>query len=199
VEITVDKVKELRQRTGAGMMDCKNALLETSCEMDKAIELLRTKGLASAAKKLGREAKSGLILSYIHHDSRLGVLLELNCETDFVARTDEFRALGNEICLQIAAEAPNYVCREDVPAEVIAKEKEIYQEQASGEGKPESTVTKIMESKLESYFRTNCLVESIYIRDTSKKVGDLVTDMIGRLGENIRIRRFARFKLGEEI
>ncbi|MCX5971495.1 MAG: translation elongation factor Ts [Coprothermobacterota bacterium] len=199
MEITASIVNELRQRTGAGMMDCKNALKESDGEMDKAIELLRTKGLASAAKKIGREAKSGHIISYIHHDFRLGVLLELNCETDFVARTDEFKELGNEICLQIAAEAPTFVSREQVPAEMIEKEKSIYREQAIGEGKPEAAVEKIISSKLENFYRTNCLLEMLYVRDTSKTIGNLVTLMIAKVGENIRVRRFARFRLGEEF
>jgi len=199
VEITASMVNELRQRTGAGMMDCKNTLKESEGDMEKAIELLRTKGLASAAKKLGREAKSGQIFSYIHHDSRLGVLLELNCETDFVARTDEFKQLGNEICLQIAAESPTYVAREHVPAELIEKEKLIYRELAISEGKPESAVEKIIASKVENFYRTNCLLEMLNVRDTSKTIGSLVTMMIAKVGENIRVRRFARFRLGEEI
>ena len=199
MEITASIVNKLRQRTGAGIMDCKNALKESEGEMEKAIELLRTKGLASAAKKIGREAKSGQIISYIHHDSRLGVLLELNCETDFVARTDEFKELGNEICLQIAAEAPTFVSREQVPAELIEKEKTIYREQAIGEGKPEATVEKIIASKLENFYRTNCLLEMLNVRDSSQTIGSLVTLMIAKVGENIRVRRFVRFRLGEEI
>ncbi|MEI6308045.1 MAG: translation elongation factor Ts [bacterium] len=199
MKITASIVNELRQRTGAGMMDCKNALKESEGEMDKAIELLRTKGLASAAKKIGREAKSGHIIAYIHHDSRLGVLLELNCETDFVARTDEFKELGNEICLQIAAEAPTFVSREQVPAELIEKEKVIYREQAIGEGKPEAAMEKIIANKVENFYRTNCLLEMLNVRDSSKTIGSLVTLMIAKVGENIRVRRFARFRLGEEI
>jgi elongation factor Ts len=199
VEITASLVNTLRQKTGAGMMDCKNALLECEGDTEKAIGLLRTKGLASAAKKVGREAKSGLIISYIHHDARLGILLELNCETDFVARTDEFKALGNEICLQIAAESPIYVSREEVPAEVIEKEKKIYHEQAVGEGKPEMTVGKIVESKVENYFKTNCLLDMANVREPGKTISAMVTEMIARVGENIRVRRFARFRLGEEI
>jgi elongation factor Ts len=199
VEITASIVNELRQKTGVGMMDCKNALKESEGDMEKAIELLRTKGLASAAKKIGREAKSGQIISYIHHDFRLGVLLELNCETDFVARTDEFKELGNEICLQIAAEAPTYVAREEVPADLIEKEKAIYREQAIGEGKPEAAVEKIVASKLENFYRTNCLLDMLNVRDSSKTIGSLVAMMIAKVGENVRVRRFARFRLGEEI
>ncbi|MCX5976475.1 MAG: translation elongation factor Ts [Coprothermobacterota bacterium] len=199
MEITASMVNKLRQKTGAGMMDCKNALKESEGEMEKAIELLRTKGLASAAKKLGREAKSGQVISYIHHDSRLGVLLELNCETDFVARTNEFKELGNEICLQIAAEAPIFVSREQVPAELIEKEKVIYRELAIVEGKPEAAVEKIIASKVENFYRTNCLLEMQNVRDSSQTIGSLVALMIAKVGENIRVRRFARFRLGEEI
>jgi elongation factor Ts len=199
VEITSEMVKNLRQRTGAGIMDCRHALQETEGDVEKAIDSLRSKGLAAAAKKIGRKANSGLIEAYIHHDGRLGVLLELNCETDFVARTDEFKALAREICIQIAAESPLYICREEVPAEVVVKEKAIYCEQVSVEGKPENVAEKIVESKLENFYKTNCLTESLYVRDPSKTIENLVTEMIAKVGENVRIRRFARFRLGEEL
>jgi elongation factor Ts len=199
MEITSEMVKELREKTGAGILDCRNVLREAEGDLNKAIELLREKGLAAALKKMGREAKEGMIEAYIHHDSKLGVMVELNCETDFVARTPEFRALARELCLQIAAEAPLYVQREDVPPDVVEKEKEIYRKQALQEGKPEKVIEKIVESKLESFFKTNCLMEMVYVRDPQKTIGDLVKELIAKVGENVRIRRFVRFKLGEEI
>lgn len=199
MEITSEMVKELREKTGAGILDCRNALRETEGDFNKAVELLREKGLAAAVKKMGREAKEGIIEAYIHHDSKLGVMVELNCETDFVARTPEFRALAKELCLQIAAEAPTFVQREDVPPEVLDREREIYRKQALQEGKPEKVVEKIVESKIESFFKANCLMEMLYIRDPQKTIHDLIKELIAKVGENVRVRRFVRFKLGEEI
>lgn len=199
MEITSNMVKELREKTGAGILDCRNALREAGGDMSKAAELLREKGLAAAVKKMGREAKEGVIEAYIHHDAKLGVMVELNCETDFVARTPEFRSLAREICLQIAAESPLYVRREDVPSDVVEKEKEIYRKQALQEGKPEKAIEKIVESKLENFYKTSCLMEMIYVRDPQKTIGDLVKELIAKVGENVQIRRFVRFKLGEEI
>jgi elongation factor Ts len=198
MEITSDMVKELREKTGAGILDCRNALREAGGDLNKATELLREKGLAAAVKKMGREAKEGVIEAYIHHDAKLGVMVELNCETDFVARTPEFRTLAREICLQIAAESPLYVQREDIPLDVVEKEKEIYRKQALQEGKPEKVIEKIVESKLENFFKTSCLMEMVYVRDPQKTIGDLVKELIAKVGENVRVRRFVRFKLGEE-
>jgi elongation factor Ts len=199
MEITADMVKELRLKTGAGIIDCRNALREADGDLAKAVDILREKGLAAALKKMGREAKEGAIEAYIHHDAKLGVMVELNCETDFVARTPEFKALARELCLQIAAESPQFIQREDVPAEVLEKEKEIYKKQALQEGKEEKVIEKIAESRVENFFRTSCLMEMPYVRDPQKTVGDLMKELIVKVGENVRVRRFVRFKLGEEI
>ncbi len=199
MEITTELVKEVREKSGAGVIDCRNALKEAAGDVQKAIDILRSKGLAAATKKMGRTAREGLIEAYIHHDRRLGVLLELNCETDFVARTDDFRVLAREISLQIAAEAPLYVSKEDVPPEVIEKEKMIYREQVTAEGKPEKVMERIVVAKLENFYKTNCLMESVYIRDQSKTIADLLKEQIAKVGENVRVRRFIRFKLGEEL
>lgn len=199
MEITTELVKEVREKSGAGIIDCRNALREANGDVQKAIDILRAKGLSAAAKKMSRAAKEGLIEAYIHHDHRLGALLELNCETDFVARTEDFRALAKELVLQIAAEAPVYVSKEDVPPEVIEKEKKIYREQAVAEGKSEKTIDKIVAAKLENFYRTNCLMESFYIRDPKKTIADLLKELIAKVGENVRVRRFIRFKLGEEL
>jgi len=199
MEVPAQLVKELRDKTGAGILACRNALAEAACDLDKAVDILRSKGLAAAKKKMEREAKEGVIEGYIHHDAKLGVLLELNCETDFVARTKEFRELAKEICLQIAAEAPTFIQKEDVPEDIIAKEKGIYSQQALAEGKPEQVVDKIIEAKMENFYKSNCLLEMPYIRDPQKTVADLLNELIVKVGENVRVRRFARFKLGEEI
>jgi elongation factor Ts len=196
-EITASLVKELREKTGAGMMECKKALTEAGGDLDKAVELLRQKGLATAQKKAGRTASEGLIASYIHMN-KLGVLLELNCETDFVARTEDFKTLAKDIAMHIAATNPSYVSKEDVPQDVIEKEKEIYRAQISGK-KPEHIIEKILEGKVEKFFEENCLLEQIFVKDPQqkKKVKDLITETVAKLGENIVIRRFARFQLGE--
>nr|WP_312058490.1 translation elongation factor Ts [Fervidobacterium pennivorans] len=197
MEISAQMVKELRERTGAGMMDCKAALAEANGDMEKAIEILRKKGLAKAAKKAGRETKEGLIISYVHHNGKIGVLLELNCETDFVARTDEFKELGNKIAMHIAAMAPRWVKREDVPADVIEKEKEIYREQLKDSGKPAQVIEKIIEGKLESYYQDNCLLEQKYALDQTITIKDMIQQAIAKIGENIQVSRFVRMQVGE--
>lgn len=197
MEISAQMVKELRERTGAGMMDCKAALAEANGDMEKAIEILRKKGLAKAAKKAGRETKEGLIISYVHHNGKIGVLLELNCETDFVARTDEFKELGNKIAMHIAAMAPRWVKREDVPADVIEKEKEIYREQLKDSGKPAQVIEKIIEGKLESFYQDNCLLEQKYALDQTISIKDMIQQAIAKIGENIQVSRFVRMQVGE--
>ncbi len=198
-KITAQMVKELRQATGAGILDCRKALEAAEGDFDKAVDYLREKGLAKAAKKMAREAKEGLIAAYIHGGGRIGVLVEVNCETDFVARTDEFKALVNEIAMQIAAMAPRYVSREQVPAEVIEHEKALYRTQALEEGKPEKIVDRIVAGRLEKFYKEACLMEQDYIRDDSKTVDDLIKEAIARIGENIVVRRFARYQLGESL
>jgi len=197
--ITAAMVKELRERTGVGMMDCKNALVEAGGDMEKAIELLRTKGLAQAAKKASRIASEGLVSSYIHLGGRIGVLVEVNCETDFVAKTDEFKALCHDLAMQIAASKPEYVRREDVPQEAIENEKRILRQQALNEGKPEKIVDKMVEGRIEKYYKETCLLEQPFIKDTEKTVQDLLNDKIMKMGENISVRRFVRYEVGEGL
>ncbi|MDR3279657.1 MAG: translation elongation factor Ts [Synergistaceae bacterium] len=191
-----ESVKELRTRTGAGMMDCRNALVECGGDIEKAIDYLREKGLAKAAKKAERVASQGSIFSYIHTNSKIGVLLELNCETDFVAKTDEFKALGHELCMQIAAANPQYISEQDVPGEDLEREKEIYRHQALEEGKPANIVDKIADGRVSAFYQDNCLLEQNYIRDPKVKVKDLVIAEIAKMGENIVVRRMARFAIG---
>ncbi|MDO9028018.1 MAG: translation elongation factor Ts [Candidatus Roizmanbacteria bacterium] len=197
MNISAEAVKELREQTGAGLMDCKKALTEAEGSLQKAIDILRQKGLAMASKKAGREASDGTIASYIHMD-KLGVLVEVNCETDFVAKTDDFRQLVKDVAMQIAAANPPYLKRDDVPASVIEKEKEIYASQITG--KPPHVAEKIIEGKLEKFYADSCLMDQIFIKDPEqkKKVKDIVTEKIARLGENIVVKRFARFQLGEK-
>jgi len=190
-------VKKLREMTGAGMLDCKKALEETNGNLEEAVELLRKKGIAKAAKKAGRETKEGLIHSYIHAGGRVGVLLELNCETDFVARNELFKELANELALQIAAMKPKWVKREDVPEEIVAKEGEIAREAAIADGKPEHIAEKIAEGKVNKFFQENCLLEQKYIKDESKTVEELIKEYIAKIGENIQVGRFCRFEIGE--
>ncbi len=190
-------VKTLRDMTGAGFMECKKALEETGGNLEEAVEVLRKKGVAKAAKKAGRETKEGLIHSYIHAGGRVGVLLELNCETDFVARNEVFKELANEIALQIAAMKPKWVKREDVPKEVIEKEGEIAREAAIAEGKPEHIAEKIAEGKVNKFFQENCLLEQKFIKDEAKTVEELIKEYIAKLGENIQVGRFCRFEIGE--
>ncbi|MGA1868567.1 MAG: translation elongation factor Ts [bacterium] len=196
--ISASLVKELRTKTGCGFMSCKEALTATDGDIEKAVEYLRKKGIATAEKKGGRETSEGLIYSYIHGNGRIGVLLEINCETDFVARTDEFKDLTKEIAMQIAAFNPQYVNKEDVPEEEIEKEKDIYRAQFKDTGKPAEIVEKIISGKLEkNFFAQKCLLEQQYIRDDKKIIKDIVKEKIGKLGENIQIKRFVRFERGE--
>ena len=200
VDIPATQVKVLRERTGAGIIDCRNALAETSGDIEKAVQVLRAKGLAAAAKRSGRVANDGIVTSYIHAGGRLGVLVEINCETDFVARTEEFKTLARDIAMQIAATDPRYVSREEIPADAIDSERAAYVAQAVADGKPEAVAARIAEGKLEKYFATVCLLDQPFIRDEGAKprtVGEVVKDAISRTKENIKIRRFARFKLGE--
>jgi elongation factor Ts len=194
-DITAALVSELRARTSAGMMDCKKALVECGGDIDKAVDYLREKGLAKAAKKADRNASQGMIFSYIHSNAKLGVLLELSCETDFVARTEEFGTLGHEIAMQIAASNPSYIRREDVPSEVVEHEAEVIKAQAREEGKPEKMLDKIAEGRLNKFYEENCLLEQRYIRDPDKKINDLIIENIAKMGENIVVRRFARFMI----
>ncbi|MDH7576730.1 MAG: translation elongation factor Ts [Bacillota bacterium] len=196
--IKANLVKELRERTGAGMMDCKKALMETDGDLEKAIIYLRERGLAAAAKKAGRLAKEGRIEAYIHAGGRLGVLIEVNCETDFVAKTEDYQSLCRELAMQVAASNPLYVDRNDIPPDQLEKEREILRTQAVNEGKPEKVIEKIVSGRLEKYFQEVCLLEQPYIRDPERSVKDLVNEFIARLGENIVVRRFCRFRLGEE-
>lgn len=197
MEVSASAVKELREKTGAGMMDCKKALAETGGDVQKAIDHLRQKGLAAAAKKADRVAADGAVGAYVHPGGKIGVLVEINCETDFVARTAEFQSLLKDIAMQVAAANPRYLRREEVPAAELDKEKEIYRQQALETGKPEKVVDKIVEGKLERFYAEACLLEQAFIKDPDKKVTDIVNESIGRLGENIQIRRFSRYHLGE--
>lgn len=198
-EISATMVKELRERTGAGMMDCKRALAETNGDLEKAVDFLREKGLAAAAKKAGRVAAEGLVESYIHGGGRIGVLVEINCETDFVAKTDEFKALARDIAMQIAASKPEFVRREEVSAEIITKEKEILAAQAANEGKPEKIIQKMVEGRIDKFFKEVCLLEQPYIKDPDITIQQLITEKIAKIGENISIRRFVRYELGEGL
>src|SRR6516165_8862106 len=199
MEIKATTVKELREKTGAGMMDCKNALVDAKGDMEEAITILRKKGLASAQKKATRVAAEGMIGHYIHAGGKLGVLVEVNCETDFAARSGEFQALVKDISMHIAAQNPLYVRREEVPPEVLEKEKEIYKDQARSSGKPEHIIDKIAEGKLESFYQMACLYDQQFVKDPSQTVEQLINGLIGKIGENIRVRRFARFKTGEGL
>ena len=194
-DITAALVSELRARTSVGMMDCKRALVECGGELEKAVDYLREKGLAKAAKKADREASQGMIFSYIQNNAKLGVLLELNCETDFVARTEEFQHLGHEIAMHIAASNPTYIKPEEVPAEVVAHEIEVIKAQALEEGKPEKMLDKIAEGRINKYYEENCLLEQRYIRDADVKIKDLIIENVAKIGENIQVRRFARFMI----
>ena len=197
MDISATQVKELREKTGAGIMDCKKALKESEGELDAALTYLREKGLADAKKKAGRAASEGLVYSYIHAGGKVGVLVEVNCETDFVAKTDDFQALTRNIALHVAAMSPSYVAREDVPEDVIGKERDIYRVQAKESGKPEKVVEKIIDGKLDKFFKDICLLEQPFVKETDVTIGGLVTDAIAKLGENIKVGRFARFKIGE--
>jgi elongation factor Ts len=197
MEIPAKLVKELRERTGAGFSDCRAALVEANGNIEKAIDILRKKGQAAAAKKAQREASEGLVGSYIHAGGKIGVLVELNCESDFVARTEAYKQLSHDIAMHIAALDPRYVRREDVTPEMLEKEREIYRAQALATGKPENVVDKIVNGKMEKFYEENCLYEQHYIKDESVTIGEMITQAIAKLGENISIRRFVRFKVGE--
>lgn len=197
-EITAKNVKELRDRTGAGMMDCKRALQESGGDMEAAIEWLRRKGAASAEKRAGREAQEGVIESYIHHSRKVGVMLELNCETDFVARTDDFKTLAREVAMHIASAAPLAVEKDGIPGEAVERERRIAEEQVRASGKPDHLVAKIVEGKLEAFYKQVVLMSQPWIREDKKSIGDLIKEASARLGENVQVRRFVRFQMGEE-
>jgi len=199
MEITPKLVKELREMTNAGMMDCKKALQQAGGDMGEAVKFLREKGLSSAAKRSHRAANEGKIFYYIHSNEKLGVLLELNCETDFVARTQDFIDLGRNLAMQVAAANPTVVLREQIPADILAGEKEIYRNQALQSGKPEKVLDKIIEGKLEKFYHESVLLEQPFIKDDKITVEDLIKETIGKLGENIIVKRFVRFQLGEEL
>ncbi len=197
--ITAQMVKELREKTGAGMMDCKKALVEKDGDLEAAIQYLREKGIAEAQKRAGRAASEGLIGTYIHTGGKLGVLIEVNCETDFVARTDQFKELVKNLAMQVCSENPIGISREDIPAQMLEKEREIYGVQARQTGKPEKVIEKIVSGKMESFYARACLLEQEFIRDRNVTVQEYVNSVISALGENIIVRRFARFQLGEEL
>ena len=195
--IDASLVKELRDKTGAGFMDCKKALVECEGDFEKSVDHLRAKGLALAARKAEREASEGLVGAYIHGGNKIGVLLEVNCETDFVARTEEFQALVKDLSMQIAASSPRYVRREDVDEEELEREKAIYRQQAAEMNKPEPVLAKIVDGKMERFFEEACLMEQAFIKEPTRRVNDLIQDAVSRLGENIRVRRFVRYTVGE--
>ena len=194
--IKPEDVKQLRAQTGAGIMDCKRALTESDGDYEKAVLFLREKGLSTAAKKAGRVAREGIVASYIHHGSRLGVLLELNCETDFVARTDDFQQLARDIAMQVAGMAPQYVSRDDVPAEIVEEQKRLFAVDAERDGRPAGRIPMIVEGKLNKWFESVCLLDQPF-RDTDRKIADLITEKVALLGENIKVARFARMGVGE--
>jgi len=196
VSISADMIKKLRDLTGAGVLDCRKALDSAQGDMDKAVEILREKGLAAAAKKASREASNGIIGSYVHMGAKMAALIEVNCETDFVARTDQFQALARDLAMQVVAARPLYVRREDVPADVVAQEREKYLGQLDDANKPQNVVERIVEGKLAKFYEETCLLEQPFIKDDGVTVRNLLTDMVARLGENIVVRRFARFELG---
>ena len=197
MEISAKMVKELRERTGAGMMDCKKALTESNGDEEKAIEYLRVKGLSKAAKKAGRKTAECMVFSYIHPGGRIGVLVEINCETDFVARTDEFQDFARNVAMQVAAASPLAVTRDEIDTTLIDKEREVFKTQALEEGKPEKVVEKIVDGRIEKFYGESALLDQVFIKDNDKKIGDLLKETIMVLGENIRIARFSRFQLGQ--
>ncbi len=199
MEISIELVKDLRQRTGAGVIDCKTALQEAKGDVDGAIEYLRRKGLATAAKKAGRIATDGLVTSYIHAGGKMGVLVEINCETDFVAKTEDFQTFVKNMAMHIAATNPQYIRREEIPEEVLEREKRIYRSQALDSGKPEKVIEKIIQGKMERFYSEVCLLEQTYVKDSDLTIKEVLDAMIGKVGENINIRRFARFQLGEGL
>ena len=197
--ISAQMVKELRESTGAGMMDCKKALVETNGDMDKAVDYLREKGLAAAAKKSGRVAAEGVVESYIHGAGKIGVMIEVNCETDFVAKTPEFHSFVRDLAMQVAAANPQYLARADVPVAIIEHEREILRAQALNEGKPEKIVDKMVDGRVEKFYKDNCLLEQTFIKDPDKSVTDVVNAQIAKIGENIVVRRFVRYQMGEGL
>lgn len=196
-KISAGMVKELREKTGAGMMDCKNALSEVNGDMEKAVEFLRKKGLATAQKRAGRALNEGIVQSYIHMTGKLGVLVEVNCETDFVAKNEDFQEFAKNIAMHIAASNPLGITPEDVPEDLIEKEKEIYRAQALEMGKPDNVIDKIVEGKLKKFYEESCLLNQPYVRDTDVSVADLLAELIAKIGENISIKRFVRYQIGE--
>ena len=196
--ITAQLVKELREKTGLGMMDCKNALVETEGDIDKAVDHLRKKGALKAAKREGRATSEGRIGSYVHMTGKIGVLVELKCESDFVAKTDDFAELAKDISMHVAASAPRWLTKDDVPEDDIEKEKDIYMSQAKEQGKPDKILEKIAEGRLKKFYSENCLLDQPFVKDTDKSIGQLITDTIAKLGENITVGRFVRFQLGED-
>ena len=198
--VSPEQIKKLRELTGAGILECKKALEEVEGDLEKAMDLLRARGIAKADKRAGRATAEGLVQAYIHSDGKLGVLVEVNCETDFVARTDDFKELCREVAMQIAAAQPLYVNREEVPADLLEKEKAILREQTLAEGKPEQMVDKIVEGRISKYYQENCLMDQSWIKDDKGKltISDLVKQYIAKLGENLQVRRFARIRVGEE-
>jgi elongation factor Ts len=199
MEISIELVKDLRQRTGAGVADCKAALMEAQGNMEAAIDYLRRKGLATAAKKAGRIATDGLVSSYIHAGGKMGVLVEVNCETDFVAKTEDFQTFVKNIAMHIAAANPQYIKREEIPEEVLDRERAIYRTQAQDAGKPQKIIDKIVEGKMERFYSEVCLLEQTYVRDPDLTIKEFLDAMIAKVGENVSIRRFARFQLGERL
>ena len=197
--ITASMVNDLRQKTGAGMLDCKKALVEMNGDVEKAIDALRKKGLAAAAKKAGRVASEGMVSSYIHAGGAVGVLVEINCETDFVAKTEQFQTLVKDICLHIAANKPVYVSSDEVPADVLAREVEIAKDQARAAGKKDQFLDKIAEGKVQKYYQEFCLLEQGFVKDPDKTIKTLMTEAVAKIGENLKIRRFVRYELGEGI
>ena len=199
MEVSASTVKELREKTGAGVMDCKKALAECAGDLEKAVDYLRRKGLAAAAKKMGRVAAEGLVGAYIHAGGKIGVMVELNCETDFVARTPEFQALLKDLAMQVAAASPRCVRREEVSPEELERERDIYRRQALDSGKPQKIADKIVEGKMDRFYSEVCLLEQAFIKDPDRKVSDLLQDAVARLGENIQVRRFMRYQVGEGV
>lgn len=199
MEITTAMVKEVRQTTGAGVLDCRNALEAAGGNLEGAVVHLREKGLAAAAKRMGRQASDGRVEAYVHPGSRVAVLLELNCETDFVARTDDFKALSHDLVLHIAFAAPRYITHEDVPEEMVERERAIYRAQALEEGKPENVVDRIVEGRLKKFYQQTCLMRQPFVKDEDKTIQDLITEAIAKLGENIVPRRFVRYEVGEKL
>ena len=199
MEVTATLIKDLRERTGAGMSDCKKALTEVGGDMDKAIDYLRTKGLAKAAKKAGREATEGAVVSYIHGGGRIGVLVEVNCETDFVARNEDFQAFTREVSLQIAAMSPQFVRKDEVPADVISREREVLLAKAKESGKPEPVMQKMVDGQISKWMKEICLLDQAWVKNPDKTIDQVQQELIAKIGENIKIRRFVRFELGEGL